>query len=700
MLRRIYVIMVLCLIGSIAIAQDSDRGVLIGTDPRTEAGGQRWALIIGINDYTNVPTLRYGRSDAETLAKVLIEQCGFPKDNVVLMTDSRDIRLDSPSLYPTRGNLYARLSQIAQVAKANDLLLISFAGHGINVDGWGFLMPADGTTVNIDTLVPLSWVKETLESSAAKQRLLILDACHSGARAADDKSSPASALLSPLSGAAFATLASCDSDQLSHEDNNIGGGIFTNSIIEGLQGKADKEAGGNNDGVLTAYELFSYASLNVRQWSLTSGMTQTPVLRGEFKGEIELARFKTADELKIQKEELQKRLEQIKDKETSSVTEQLQKEIAELEVQLQAITGGSSEGVGTSDDFEAVNARFESAKKQVEDIKALLIETLKTYQPTSSTVSKIQERLEVSQAELKKSAEVLDGAIDKQIKSKQSSYNELIKELLPSAPRAQKVKQEIDSFIKTRMEMLNILYKGEVITNTIGMELIYIPSGEFMMGSPSSEEKRKSDEGPQHRVTISKGFWMGVYEVTQAEYEAVMGSNPSYFKGDNLPVEQVSWNYAVEFCKKLTQKEGKTYRLPTEAEWEYSCRAGTTTPFNTGQTISTDQANYDGNYVYGNGREGIYLKKTTAVGSFQPNAFGLYDMHGSVWEWCQDWYDKNYYSNCPSIDPEGPSSGSSYVLRGGSWFFEPWYCRSAHRSMSSANLLSSSYGFRVVVLDF
>ncbi len=217
------------------------------------------------------------------------------------------------------------------------------------------------------------------------------------------------------------------------------------------------------------------------------------------------------------------------------------------------------------------------------------------------------------------------------------------------------------------------------LTNSIGANLVYIPPGEFMMGSPSNELSRASDEGPQHLVKITRGFYLSVTEVTQAQYRAIMGTNPSYFEGEDNPVENVSWNDAVEFCKKLSGIEGRAFRLPTSAEWEYACRAGTDTPFNTRDTIDPNQANYAGAYAYGDGDEGVYHKRTIAVGSFSPNAFGLYDMHGNVWEWCQDWYDANYYSTDPTADPQGPSTGASRVLRGGSWISYPRHCRSAFR---------------------
>ncbi|MHC5825746.1 MAG: formylglycine-generating enzyme family protein, partial [Nostoc sp.] len=175
----------------------------------------------------------------------------------------------------------------------------------------------------------------------------------------------------------------------------------------------------------------------------------------------------------------------------------------------------------------------------------------------------------------------------------------------------------------------------ENLGNGITLEMVQIPGGTFMMGSPEGEAERVDNESPQHEVK-APGFFMGKYAVTQAQYQAIMGINPSNFKGEKLPVEQVSWDDAVEFCKKLSQKIGKTYRLPSEAEWEYACRAGTTTPFYFGKTITTDLVNYNGNFPYGSARPGKYRQTTTNVGIFPPNSFGLYDMHGNVWEWCQD----------------------------------------------------------------
>jgi len=238
--------------------------------------------------------------------------------------------------------------------------------------------------------------------------------------------------------------------------------------------------------------------------------------------------------------------------------------------------------------------------------------------------------------------------------------------------------------------------------NGVSLEMVAIPGGTFWMGAPDGEGEDR--ERPRHQVTVAP-FWMGKFVVTQAQYEAVMGKNPSRFKGNifstgaNRPVETISWNDAVDFCQKLSAKANRQFRLPSEAEWEYACRAGTTTPFYFGETISTDQANYNGNHIYGSGKKGECRLKPTDVGSFLPNAFGLYDMHGNVWEWCLDHWHSSY---------EGaPTDGSAWigknakenatrVLRGGSWNSDPVRCRSAYRYYLSPRVDYSSFGFRIV----
>ena len=218
----------------------------------------------------------------------------------------------------------------------------------------------------------------------------------------------------------------------------------------------------------------------------------------------------------------------------------------------------------------------------------------------------------------------------------------------------------------------------------VQMEMVWIPAGEFKMGSPDHEETRKADEWPVHRVTITKGFWLGKYEVTQEQYEQVTGKNPSKFKGAKNPVEMVTWNAAKGFCETVSKRTGKPIRLPTEAEWEYACRAGTTTKYNTG-----DDKSDLSKAGWWRGNSG---GKPQLVGQKAPNRFGMYDMHGNVWEWCQDWYGT--YTSGKVTDPLGPASGSSRVLRGGGWDFDARGCRVAGRFRDPPDYSSYAIGFR------
>lgn len=262
----------------------------------------------------------------------------------------------------------------------------------------------------------------------------------------------------------------------------------------------------------------------------------------------------------------------------------------------------------------------------------------------------------------------------------------------------------------------NLRAQADGITNSVGMKLVPIPSGTFMMGSPRSEEERDAKE-LRHEVTITSPFYLGAYEVTQQQWTQVMPDserNPAVFSkgnggGPEHPVENVSWEAANEFCQQLSARAeektaGRRYRLPTEAEWEYACRAGTTTAFHFGNSLSSQQANFNGHYPYGDAEPGPYLRRTAQVGSYPPNAFGLYDMHGNVAEWCSDWYDPQYYENSPGEDPLGPPFGVLsdgfdrfyLVVRGGSWLDDARACRSAYRYRAMARTPNRLVGFRVV----
>ena len=243
----------------------------------------------------------------------------------------------------------------------------------------------------------------------------------------------------------------------------------------------------------------------------------------------------------------------------------------------------------------------------------------------------------------------------------------------------------------------------------VALTMVKIPAGSFLMGSPKAEPERLEREGPQHEVTLGS-FFMAQTPITQAQWRAVAGwqkverdlkPDPSRFKGANRPVEQVSWFDALEFCRRLNQRTGQRYGLPSEAQWEYACRAGSTTSFHYGATLTPELANYDGNYVYGKGLKGTYRKQTTEVDSFPANAWGLHDLHGNVWEWCADhWHDS--YNFAPGDDQPWliPAAADEELrlLRGGSWYFHPAVCRSAYRNDGHPDGRGFLIGFRVCCL--
>lgn len=275
---------------------------------------------------------------------------------------------------------------------------------------------------------------------------------------------------------------------------------------------------------------------------------------------------------------------------------------------------------------------------------------------------------------------------------------------------------------KTVILLLVILISTRVVAETNGgNDLIFIKGGTFLMGSPVTEAWREKDE-IQHRVVLND-FFIGKHEVTQQDYRAIMGDNPSNFKEDALPVENISWLEAVRYCNALSQKEGLApaytingenvdwdmsapgYRLPTEAEWEYACRAGTTTPFNTENYISTEQANYYGTYPYTiethyfsqdklETPPGEYRQRTIPVGSFAANRWGLFDMHGNVWEWCWDWYGN--YASGTQDNPAGVNTGTYRINRGGGWNDFGKHLRCAYRAASPPDSRMFNLGFRIV----
>jgi formylglycine-generating enzyme required for sulfatase activity/tetratricopeptide (TPR) repeat protein len=277
--------------------------------------------------------------------------------------------------------------------------------------------------------------------------------------------------------------------------------------------------------------------------------------------------------------------------------------------------------------------------------------------------------------------DALERTQGKPTKDDSAAANEILKRFQVPSDRAKQIVHEVRTQWADNRSRKNAGIAGDIITNSVGMKLAWIPPGTFVMGSPADEEGRKSGES-QHQVMLTRGYFLAIHPVTQACWREVTGSSPSHSKGDDLPVEGVSWEDCQEFLSRLSKRDGHPYRLPTEAEWEYACRAGTTTPYSCGATITAAQANFK---IGG-------PAKPTPVGSFAANSWGFYDMHGNVHEWCADWYKE--YAATDAVNPTGPEGGKCRVLRGGSFTNQASYLRSAHRSYDEPSVRGSDFGFR------
>ncbi|MEC4813225.1 MAG: SAV_2336 N-terminal domain-related protein [Scytonema sp. PMC 1069.18] len=386
-----------------------------------------------------------------------------------------------------------------------------------------------------------------------------------------------------------------------------------------------------------------------------------------------------------------------RDKQGSSETGEKRRDInlQRFEFEVALIEVNESAQVTTANPLEIADEMiFTKTGQHLNDIEQLILQGTLANQ----TYQQIAEESKYSVSHLKSVAlklwEVLSEAAGEKVTKK--NLQNVLKQLAASRHLTiRRHRQQAQCFI-------------EDLVNGVQLEMVAIPEGSFLMGSPEDEPKRSSSESPQHRVTIQP-FFLGKYPITQAQWQAVaslpqvnreLDPNPSRFKGENRPVENVSWYDTIEFCERLSQYTGKPYRLPSEAEWEYACRAGTTTPFHFGETITSGLANYDANYTYGQGPKGIYRKETTPVGSFGvANAFGLYDMHGNVREWCADHWHKNYegapVDGTVRLNKNDKDNQVVRMLRGGSWYFNPESCRSAVRCDLDAVLRNYYVGFRV-----
>ncbi len=630
-------------------------------DSPPAAQGNLWAILVGVNDYAELEDLQYCRKDVEALAEQLVK-VGFPRDGVFVLTDGAADAKNQPS----KINFETRLKIVLKVAKPGDLVLVSFSGHGVCISGQTYLCPSDARLDNPEaTMIPLQLVYRSLEQSQASRKLLWVDACRndprpSGARSAGAHEQDVAGLVKSLAATpkGILTLASCATDQISWEDEQLGHGVFMHFLMEGLSGKADAEEKGNRDACVSILELYNYAYIKTtRLVADRREKEQTPELFGRVTGDFDLVRLDVRPVMPDAKPPATSPSAPISRTQGETITNT-------LGMQLKLIPAGEFL-MGSPDSEDVIVMR-----DAVQAMAAELVNALKERNQTN-----VEPTLE--------GFDTLPGHIG-------LAFKEMTKEKLASNG----VRMQIGANFKYHVRLV----KSQNVQPPQSMTQL---TGELMdkHGQTVHQFTRQTIDSPQHRVRITKPFYLGVYEVTQGQYEEVMGKNPSSFKGPDLPVESVSWEEATEFCRRLSTKEGRFYRLPTEAEWEYACRAGTTTPFAFGETLSSEQdANFNGNGTYGGGMKGRYVKMTMPVGSYRANTWGLYDMHGNVREWCADWYGESYYATSPRDDPPGPPSGSYRVDRGGGWSRGPIYCRSAGRFRHAPDAKGDNLGYRVALV--
>jgi formylglycine-generating enzyme len=569
----------------------------------TAASTQRWAVLVGVNEYAQLRDLRYCVADAKKMRDRLIG-VGFPPENIFLLVDDAERKVDQPF----RENIQQRILSLLSVAEKDDLVLVMFSGHGVHVDGKGYFCPTDANLESPETtMVPLDFIYRQLESSAARQKLLLVDACRNDPRPPGSRDARTHELSLKSLSAELKTLpegilalSSSAAGQISWEDDELGHGVFLHFLMEGMSGKG--VAG--ETGPITLLTLYNYANLETKRWVLRNrpGYVQTPELLGKITGDFELGR----------------------------------------------------------------------------------------REPPPWAIAPFD------------------------------------------LPQAESLQKAWSSFVNRPIEL----------TDSVGIKFRLVPPGEFTMGSSESPPSR--DERPR-RVRITKPFYVAKYEVTRGQFAKFVTSeryrttlersdnglnrgwnpatnrfeqargfswrNPGWSQDDDHPVVNVSWQDAQQFVEWMSRQENARYRLLTEAEWEYCCRAGTTTTYATGN--DPRELTRVANVLDQSGKRTLFLDPrfrefsrndvierddgvvfTSRVGAFESNNFGLYDFHGNVCEWCSDWYHPSY-GNVDEADPQGAAIGQERSARGGRFDTGSELAKSYRRNRGPATMSDMILGFRV-----
>ena len=608
---------------------------------------KKHALVVGIGSYTDpeITDLAFAARDAEEIGHVLADICGFDEVRTLASGGPQE---------PDHVNVVDALHGLAPLLSPDDLFLFYFAGHGIETRTGAHLLTSN-SRIRMPELASVS--KEVLSDCLSRiecaDRVLILDACRNDPRKGmGDQDNLLTSGFSrdimavaetPVEGVIPTTcvLFSCRPGERAYEWPDMRHGAFSHYLLEGLRGAA-ADAGG----CITVQALGRYVEAQVPRWAKKAGTPRPQTPWGEHKGswrEISLA-ARVAPSPRAQPRPVHP---------PKPVTI-----LAEPVLHVETNPSGAS---------LSVDGRVLGPAPQRFPLRAgeyRIRAEMDGYKPWDRRIR-------------------YDAASDAQLRIELEAKPRVVEASFPMTV------EEATGVQRAAAEVMGILLTDDLNCGKgIKLPLILIPSGTFIMGSPKDEHDRFDDEGPQHEVTISKPFYMGVTPVTQGQYKSMTGDKPSYFKGDSNSVEQVPWDQASRFCVKMTSTTGKVVRLPTEAEWEYACRAGSATRFS-----------------FGNEDAGLALhawytsnsgSSTHPVGQKKPNAWGLYDMHGNVWEWCEDAWHVSY-KNAPTDGSAWVGGESARVVRGGGWYFVPQYCRSSLRDGVEPDYRFFDVGFRVVV---
>lgn len=667
----------------------------------------KFALLIGVSEYPEgFSALPAALNDVAAMREVLEcpEMGGFEVTTLLNPTEG-DFRRSVESLFLNRAS--------------EDLVLLYFSGHGITEPGGKFFFSTKRTKkdargrLSKATAIPATEIYDYLADCESDRKVVILDCCHSGAFGElISRDGGEIDFQQQLGGVGRVVLTASAAIDYSFERADEALAIYTRYLVEGIKtGAADRD----EDGWVSVDELHDFVVEKLSK----AAPRMTPQRYVAKDGEkIILTKAIVSDPKKQYRKFVRQYAENGEIRPTGRRILNFERDRLRLSIE----------------DAEAIEndelRPYEEHKKHLKDYEDCLLEELEVTFPLDDRAREelqdLQKRLNLAPNEV--------AAIENRVIDAFAASHPILEPIVPPIPTPEPIappepppKPKLPTFA---FEVVTVDVTGKEIARKAGsavyfredwgdgvtLDMVKIPGGSFEMGAAKSgflgkkEEGASDNEFPQHKVNV-KEFWMGKFAVTQAQWKKIaslaqvnikLNPDPSLYKGANLPVEIVSWHQAKEFCDRLSrlyQKTGKTYDLPTEAQWEYACRAGTTTPFHFGETITSDLANFNGEYTYGKASKGKYRKTTIAVDSFTPNAFGLYNMHGNVWEWCLDPWHSNY-DGAPThggIWNTSNDSGSGLrLIRGGSCNDFPHGCRSAARSYLDPANRPFYRGFRIV----